>query len=317
MTFDFDGDVPFCWQPENPEFAVSMNMTSLLIPGFEKYIVDAVRAAMPEIADPAVAEEADAFMRQEAQHARAHRLHVRALTAQYPGLKETVDAVTSEYDQLFASKPLRYHLAYIADLEATFTPAFKRLLDHADELFGPGDERVASLFLWHFTEEIEHRSSALILYHGLIGDRWYRLRQLPSVVSHINKILKMTTEGINEHVPLADRKVDARNILPSRQARRALGGVLPFLARGIDTTYPPGDECIPARERRQSNLRLLMSQSPNHNPARQPTPAFADEWLASYDRGEDVSRWFSSRSGEVDRPEKQSGDQHTAGSSDA
>ena len=65
----------------------------------------------------------------------------------YPGLNDVVNAVVDEYDALFRSRPLEYHLAYIANLEATFTPTFKQLLDHADELFGPGDERVASLFL--------------------------------------------------------------------------------------------------------------------------------------------------------------------------
>ena len=41
--------------------------------------------------------------------------------------------------------PLAYRLAYTADLESTFTPIFKVMLDHEDVLFRPGDERVASL----------------------------------------------------------------------------------------------------------------------------------------------------------------------------
>jgi hypothetical protein len=266
-----------------------------MIIGFEKYIVDAVRAAMPAISDPAVAAEADAFLRQEAQHSRAHRMHIKALTRRYPGLKATLDEVIGEYDRLFDSKPLRHHLAYIADLEATFTPAFKQLLDHADELFGPGDDQVASLFLWHFTEEIEHRSSALMIYRAVVGRPWYRLGQLPSVGRHINKMLTITTNGFNAHVPIADRKVDARNILPARQARRTFASVLPFLARGVDTRYPPANACIPADEQRRANLHLLASQSPNHDPARQPLPPFAAEWISRYDRGDDMSHWFSSK----------------------
>lgn len=38
--------------------------------------------------------------------------------------------------------------------------------------FAPGDARVASLFMWHFVEEIEHRSSAPILYDAVVRDRW-------------------------------------------------------------------------------------------------------------------------------------------------
>jgi len=292
VPFDFDRDVPFCWQPDNPEFALSMNLISLMIIGFEKYIVDAVRAATPRIKDDAVASEADAFLRHEAQHARAHRMHTKALARQYPGLSDVVDAVVHGFDVLFAARPLEYHLA---DVEATFTPTFKQLLDHADELFRPGDERVASLFLWHFTEEIEHRSSALIVFDHVVGQPWYRLRKLPSVLRHIANVTKLTTDGINRCVPLEDRKVDARNILPGRQVRGAIGEKLPFVARGIHLSYPAAKACVPATEQLAANFRMLASQSPHHDPQHQPLPPFAAEWIARYDREENVSRWFSSQ----------------------
>lgn len=38
-----------------------------------------MRAAKTRITDPDVLAEAEAFLRQEGQHARAHRLHVNAL----------------------------------------------------------------------------------------------------------------------------------------------------------------------------------------------------------------------------------------------
>jgi predicted metal-dependent hydrolase len=295
VQFDFEDDVPFCWQPENPEFALSMNLISLMIIGFEKYIVDAVRAAAPRITDPGVADEADAFLRQEAQHARAHRLHTRALARQYPGLKDVVEDVVREYDRLFQAKPLDFHLAYIADVEATFTPTFKQLLDHSDELFRPGDDRVASLLLWHFTEEIEHRGSALVVFDHVVAKPWYRLGQLPSVLRHVSRVTKITTEGINRHVPLADRKVDARNVLPGRQARRAIGEHLAFVARGMDLSYPAANACVPAKEQLAANLRILRSQTPRHDPEHQPLPELAAEWIARYDRGDDVAHWYSSQ----------------------
>jgi predicted metal-dependent hydrolase len=295
VQFDFDDPVPFSWHPSHPEFALLTNAISLMIIGFEKVIVDTVRAAMPRIDDVAVATEADSFLRQEAQHARAHRLHCRALSRDYPGLRDVVDGVQAEFEEHFDSKPLGYRLAYIADLEATFTPIFKQWLDHADELFRPGDERVASLFLWHFTEEIEHRSSALVLYSHVVGRPWYRLGQLPSVLAHMGKVLRLTTDGINRHVPLADRRVDARNIRPARQLRRKIAEKLPLFAGGMDLTYPAMDAFIPRREVRQANLRLLASQTPHHDPAHQPLPSFAQRWITRYDRGEEVARWYSSQ----------------------
>ncbi len=295
VRFDFEGDVAFCWQPANPEFALMMNMIGLMIIGFEKYIVDAVREAMPRIAEPAARGEADVFLRQEAQHARAHRMHMRALFRTYPGLKTTMDEVIADYDRLFAEKPLAYHLAYIADLEATFTPVFKQILDNADALFGPGDDRVASLFLWHFTEEIEHRSSALIIYDAVVPEPWYRLGQLPSVLRHMGKVMRITAEGINAAVPVEERIVDARNILPGRQVRRTIGEKVPLLAGDLDLRYPSAQEAIPQSVQLRTNLRILASQVPNHDPEHQPLPPFAAEWMARYERGDDVSRWFSSQ----------------------
>jgi predicted metal-dependent hydrolase len=295
VQFDFNGDIPFSWHPTHPEFALLMDAISLMIIGFEKYVVDAVRAAMPQITDPAVAEEADAFLRQEAQHARAHRLHCKALCRQHPDLQKIVDRVQGVYEELFAGKPLEYHLAYIADLEATFTPTFKQWLDHTDELFRPGDERVASLFLWHFTEEIEHRSSALIVYEHVVGRPWYRLRQLPSVLRHMGTVLKLTTDGINQAVPLEVRRVDARNIRPGRQIHRQLAERLPFLTGDLDLTYPALDDLIPPREVWRANLQILASQTPNHDPEHQPLPAFAEEWIGRFDRGDEVAHWYSSQ----------------------
>src|SRR4029079_12243482 len=127
-------------------------------------IVTTVRRALPLITDPDVADEADAFLRQEAQHARAHRLHMKALIRTHPGLQATVDEAVAKFDALVDAKPIEFHLAYTAALEATFTPICKLMLDHNRELFRPGDDRVASLFLWHFVEEVEHRASAMTIY---------------------------------------------------------------------------------------------------------------------------------------------------------
>ncbi len=307
ISFDFDETVPFAWHPTNPEFGITMNAIGLFIIAFEKYVVDAVRAATPRITDPTVAEEADAFLRQEAQHARAHRGHMRALFGRYPGLKDTLDAVTSSYQQLFDRKPLDYHLAYVAGLEATFTPYFKALLDHEDEFFRPGDERVASLLLWHFTEEIEHRSSALIVFDHVVGDPWYRLRQLPSVLRHVAEVVTTTVDGFNEHVPLEDRLVDARCILPGYQVRRQVAGALPFLATDLDLSHPAPMSPVPAGEQARAYARLVRSQTPRHDPRHQPLPAFAGEWLARFERGDDVARWYSSQSERAERAEPGAG----------
>ena len=111
--FRIDDTVPFQWQPANPSFGLFGNTFTFLAIAFERYIVSATREAMPRITDPDVAEEADLFVRQEAQHARAHRAHAKAMISRYPGLADTFAATTAAYDQLLEEETLEFHLAYI------------------------------------------------------------------------------------------------------------------------------------------------------------------------------------------------------------
>jgi predicted metal-dependent hydrolase len=280
--FDFTEAVPWNWNPANPAFSLSMNATSMIAICFEQLLVAAVQEAKPLITDDAVSEEATAFLRQEAQHSSSHRRHVHALIKHYPGLQETFDEATAMYDDLTATTPLEFRLAYIADTEATFTPAFKLMLDNAATLFQPGDDRVASLFLWHFVEEVEHRSSALMIYDAVVGKPWYRVRALPAIFKHLLKVTAVFAEGINKHVPEADRKVDARILLPGFRSRQLQA----------EPVMPPFAG-IPRWQKFTTVARVLLSQTPFHDPGPQPLPEFADEWFARWDRGGDVTRWYT------------------------
>jgi len=80
-------------------------------------------------------------------------------------------AASAAYDELLRQEEVEFHLAYIANLEATFTPLFKMVFDNRRLLFAGEDERAGTLFLWHFVEEIEHRSSALLIHHHVTPDR--------------------------------------------------------------------------------------------------------------------------------------------------
>ncbi|APE18535.1 metal-dependent hydrolase [Mycolicibacterium pallens] len=290
--FDFTGDVPWEWNPDNPQFSFFMNATSIIAICFEQMIVAAVQEAAPLITDPEAASEATAFLRQEAQHSSTHRKHVSALIRRYPGLQQTLDAAVADYEHLTRTAPLRFRLAYIADLEATFTPSFKMMLDNEATLFRPGDERVASLLMWHFVEEVEHRSSALIVYDAAIGDSWYRIRALPGVVRHLMGIMRIIADGVNEHVPEADRKVDARTLLPTFGMRQT---AMQRLARRRAST-PNAFATVPRRERLVAAGRVLLSQKPFHDPANDRLPEFADLWLARWKAGGDVTRWYTGAS---------------------
>lgn len=300
MRFAFaDYDVPFLWNETNPAFSSMANAVSFLAIGFEKMIVSMITEAKPLLTDPVIAEEADAFVRQEGQHSMAHRQHARGLIKSYPALKETLDAVIGSFDDLTANKPLRYRLAYTAALEATFTPVFKLMLDNDSTLFAPGDDRVASLFLWHFVEEVEHRSSALIIYDALVDDPKYRMWMAPSIFRHVLATLRIATEGFNQHVPLEERKVDAESLSGTYRTKQALLRRLPFGRPANQGPAPSAFAHIPRREQLLATAGIVRSQLPHHDPAREQLPVLADEWFTRYAAGYDVTQWYTAGEEEV------------------
>ncbi|MGB8402787.1 MAG: metal-dependent hydrolase [Mycobacterium sp.] len=300
MRFAFaDHPVPFNWNETNPAFSSMANAVSFLAIAFEKMIGSMIPEAMPHITDPAVAEEADAFVRQEGQHSMAHRQHAKGLIKAYPGLKDTLDKVIASFDDMTADTPLKYRLAYTADLEATFTPAFKLMLDHDDTLFAPGDDRVASLFLWHFVEEVEHRSSALIIYDHIVDDPWYRMRVAPRIFKHVMAMIRLASEGFNEHVPLQDRKIDAMSTFRMHRAKQTLVRRLPFGRVQDNGPFAEPFSHLPVRKMATALSGIVRSQIPGHNPAHENLPALASEWFDRYDAGYDVTHWYTAETREV------------------
>ncbi len=293
IRFDLAGDdVPFNWHPQRPAFAMQCNLITFFAPGFEKLIVDATREAIPLMRDPRQADEANAYLRQEAQHSAAHMSHFRALARRWPGLQETMDEVVDSYDRLTATKPLAWRLAYTAVIENTFTPYFKVFLDHEDKLFEPGDERVASLFIWHFVEEIEHRSSALMIYDAVHGDFAYRVKTIGAVVRHLGEVLEIVSRGFQKHVPAADGG-DLGRLLPNGLTPRSLISAA-LAARRMTGPGQATYAGVPKREMLAMLTGLVRSQGPSHDPAFENLPAFAGRWFDRYEQEPKcAARWYS------------------------
>ena len=266
IPFEFDG-VEFIWNPSNPAFSLMINQISFWVLGLEKYFCLAMKDADPLIKDPAVREEARLFKVQEAQHSICHKRHVHALIDRYPGLQNTLDKVIASYDELYEKEELKFHLAYAGGLEATFTPHFKMIIDNRNTLFREGDARVASLNLWHFCEEIEHRSSALIVYNDVVGSFWYRMMVFPKVRKHIASCFSMMKRDFKNHV--SDIPDAAFTEDPLKK--------VPFLQR-LDRFYG-----------------VLQSQMPWHDPEQQPLPNWSHKWFAHYEAGEDMTQFYGNK----------------------
>jgi hypothetical protein len=285
---------PSCGSPPTPTSGCSATPFTFIAVPFERYIVAAVRKAADRLdQDPDVAAEADAFLRQEAQHAAAHRKHMLALVARCPELERCYDEACKAYDEPIDEQPIEFHAAYIANLEATFTSLFKVILDHRDSLFGGGDRRVASLMMWHFVEEIEHRSSGLILCRHINPDPWYRVKNVRRTFSLVGKLSDKIAETFDEVIPFADRGASAQELMSNLlfdEFKYRVPGASRRRARRIGP--PTLFQAVPTSQLVRMIWRLALSQTPSHNPADQPLPDWADTWMREYDRGTDMTTFF-------------------------
>lgn len=298
IGWDFDASVPFRWQPANPQFGLFCNAFTFIAVPFERYIVTAVRMASDRLdQDADVAAEADAFLKQEAQHAAAHRKHMLALIQRYPDLEQCYVGACAAYDELIGQEPVEFHLAYIANLEATFTPLFKVLLDNRDSLFGGGDPRVASLMMWHFVEEIEHRSSGLILCNHVNPHPWSRVKYIRRTFAHVAAVADAIATAFDDIVPFEDRGASTRALLSGHFLTGELNARIPVVRRlrnresaAAPTIFAP----VPTGELARMLWRLALSQAPYHDPADQPLPDWAETWMRAYERGADMTTFAGS-----------------------
>ena len=271
IPFDFDG-VEFIWNRANPRFAVGMNVLSFWAIGLERYLVKTMKDADAVITDAGVRREARLFLQQESVHTSCHRRHVKALIERYPGLQVALDKAVAHYDVLHRDSDLRYLLAYAAALEGTFTPIFKMIIDNRASLFADGDARVASLCLWHFCEEVEHRSSAVTVYDHVVGDSGYKIRAFLPTMRHVRQCHRILLREFSNQVPgtrrLCDRPSAAFATVPVRQRISML---------------------------RQSFASIL----PGYDHDNQPLPEWAATWFDHWERGADMTMFYGVRPDEA------------------
>jgi hypothetical protein len=148
--------------------------------------------------------------------------------------------------------------------------------------------------MWHFVEEIEHRSSGLILYRHISPDPWYRTKHIRDTFSHVGAVSESIAKVFDEVVPFEDRGASAQELLsisllygeftfrgPGGRRRRARRGGPPTLFSDI-----------PTRQLFAMVWRLLLSQAPHHDPADQPLPDWADTWMREYEQGSDMTKFY-------------------------
>lgn len=259
ISFTWPEVVRAHWHPARPEWSQMANAGSLLMPYLEPYLIAGIRDALPRIADPRLAEDARAYMGQEAQHYQQHRRFNERLLAPgggYERLREWEALVEADYARLREARSLDFHLAYAAGFETMALALGHVLVRGRAHYFRGADPEVASLVLWHFVEELEHKRVAFEVYQHVVG-RW---------TTRVHGLLYAVT-----HTLARTRR--AYRLLLEADGRWGRWRTRWALKREIARLFVAG---LPW---------LLESLSPWHDPGRFADPEWARDWLASWDAG--------------------------------
>jgi uncharacterized protein len=259
VQFAYPADLSAHWHPARPEWSQVVNAASLLMPYLEPYLIDAIREATKQIDDPVLAEEARAYMGQEAHHYKQHRRFNDLLIARgYDGIRDYERLLADDYARFERARPLAFHLAYAAGFETMALAIGHMLIGMRGWFFRGADPSVSSLVLWHFVEELEHKHAAFDVYQHVVGRYGLRVRGLAFAMWHT---LSRTRRA---YVMLLRRD----GLWGSWRTRVRLK-LLMLRIFGYLTPW------------------ILEAMLPWHRPQRFGDPAWAREWVALYDRGEE------------------------------
>ena len=257
IQFEFPEDFEPHWNPEKPVFSQLANGVSLFLPYMEPFIIHAVREATKEIEDPDLLEEARAWMAQEAQHYRQHRRFNEVLIAAgYPALREREAQIEREYEAM-RQRPLKFKVAYTAGFEVMALTIAHSFIKDREYFFKGSMPSVASLWLWHLIEEIEHKNLAHDIYLHLYGGHLYRAYGIFAALFHLIGMTRAT------YIEL----LKADGLWGKWKTRWEIKKLAFRLFRSI----------VP---------RTIRYALPGHHPSHVRDPEWMREWVMLHERGE-------------------------------
>jgi predicted metal-dependent hydrolase len=176
LRVDLDTPLPRHWNGGDAFRTALFNALSMSFPAGEQFFIDSLRmgvARLPAEQRAAWEDEVRGFIGQEATHRHVHARFNAHLAAQ--GLVNTWEGRILARRVPLEGVDARLWLGVTAATEH-LTAVFAEVLLAQPTLLAGAEPRLRDLWLWHSSEETEHRSTAFDLYRALGGNERWRLR---------------------------------------------------------------------------------------------------------------------------------------------
>lgn len=257
MPFEFPEDIDPHWNKARPEWSHMVSGASLAMPFLEPYLIRTMRKALPKIESEDLKREVKLYMAQEGQHFQQHRRFNDILISKgYSELLDVEAQMKEEFADLDKNRSLKFNLAYACGFESMALGIGHWLVKDREYLFGGSDTRVASLILWHFIEEVEHKNVAFDAYQAVYGNYFYRVYGTFYATAHVVKFSRRAYQAM----------LKKDGLWRSLRSRWTL---LKVIMRFFANMIPP----------------LLSACIPGHHPSQVTDPQWCKDWIETY--GED------------------------------
>jgi predicted metal-dependent hydrolase len=261
VPFAYRRDKALHWNAGKPEFSHIVNAASLAMPYLEPYLIKTMREARPLIADALLVRDLDLYCAQESAHYRQHRKFNDELKALRPETVTALEAALNlDYLRFGRERSLTFNLAYAEGFESMALAIGHMLIEEREFLFGGADSAVASLVLWHFVEEIEHKNVTFDVFKHISGSYLWRIAGLFCATGHI-----MWRTRLGYHALLKDDGL-WRNL----RSRLALAHVLWRIFKNLTPKF----------------LRILH---PAYHPSNVADPEWVRAWAAIYEASDSAA----------------------------
>lgn len=258
MPFEFPDDIDPHWNKTKPEWSHMVSGASLAMPFLEPYLVRTMRKALQEIDSEDLKKDVKLYMAQEGQHFKQHRKFNDILIGKgYTELLDVEAQMQKEFADFEKNRSLKFNLAYACGFESMALGIGHWLVRDREYLFGGSDTRVASLILWHFIEEVEHKNVAFDVYQAVYGNYFYRVFGTLYATAHVIKFSRRAYQ-------IMLKKDGLWGNLKSRWA------LLKIASRFFRNMLP-------------SFLAVCL---PGHHPSQVKDPQWYQSWIDSYGQNE-------------------------------
>ena len=169
LLVDVDAPVPRHWAGGDAFKTAVFDALSMSFPRGEQYFIDSLKAGAQRLdasAQEAFASELKGFIGQEATHRHVHGRFNKQLTEL--GYSDVLDRRIERRIRRMAHRDVRQHVAATAATEHLTALLASWLLRRTD-ILADAPKALTTMWLWHSTEEIEHRSTAFDLYKAIGG----------------------------------------------------------------------------------------------------------------------------------------------------